>query len=85
MVLGIHTLNKILPDLCESAGFSRKTSHCLRVTCATQLFQSNVEDKLIRERTGRRSNALLYIASTSQARVIYLRGLRLRPWWRLVT
>ena len=24
MVLGIHTLNKILPDLCESAGFSRK-------------------------------------------------------------
>ncbi len=59
MVLGIHTLNKILPDLCESAGFSRKTSHCLRVTCATRLFQSNVEDKLIRERTGHRSNALL--------------------------
>ncbi len=29
MVLGIHTLNKILPDLCESAGFSRKTSRCL--------------------------------------------------------
>ncbi len=45
IVLGIHTLNKILPD------FSRKTSHCLRVTCATRLFQSNVEDKLIRERT----------------------------------
>ncbi len=59
MVLGIHTLNKILPDLCESAGFSRKTSHCLRVTCATRLFQSNVEDKLIRQRTGHRSNALL--------------------------
>ena len=51
--------NKILPDLYESAGFSRKTSHCLRVTCATRLFQSNVEDKLIRERTGHRLNALL--------------------------
>ncbi len=57
MVLGIHTLNKILPHLYESAGFSRKTSHW--VTCATRLFQSNVEDKLIRERTGHRSNALL--------------------------
>ena len=33
--------------------------HCLRVTCATRLFRSNVEDKLIRERTGHRSNALL--------------------------
>jgi hypothetical protein len=29
------------------------------MTCATLLFQSNVEDKLIRERTGHRSNALL--------------------------
>ncbi len=48
-----------MPDLCESAGFSRKTSHCLRVTCVTRLFQSNVEDKLIRERTDHRSNALL--------------------------
>lgn len=59
MVLGINTLNKILPDLCESAGFSRKTSHCLRVTCASRLFQSEVQEKLIRERTGHRSNALL--------------------------
>ena len=52
MVLGIHTLNKILPDLCESVAFSCKTSHCLRVICATRLCQSKVEDKLIRERTG---------------------------------
>ena len=59
LVLGINSLNKILPDLCESAGVSRKTSHCLRVTCATRLFQSEVEEKLIRERTGHRSNALL--------------------------
>ena len=37
----------------------RKTSHCLRVTCATRLFQSKVDEKLIRDRTGHRSNALL--------------------------
>ena len=50
-----------------SVGFSRiKTSHCLRVTCATRLFQSNVEDKLIREHTGHRSNALLVYEKESE-------------------
>ena len=33
-------------------------AHCLCVTCATQLFQNSVEEKLARERTGHRSNAL---------------------------
>ena len=32
--------------------------HSLRVTCASTLFQNNVEEKLIRERTGHTSNAL---------------------------
>ena len=59
MVLGVNTLNQILPNMCEKAGLCRKTSYCLRVTCAMRLFQSNVEEKLIRERTGHRSNALL--------------------------
>lgn len=57
--MGINTLNKILPDmLCREAGLKRKTSHSLRVTCATRLFQESVPEKLIRERTGHRSNAL---------------------------
>ena len=57
--VGINTLNRILPDmLCVQAGLKRKTSHCLRVTCATRLFQHSVDEKLIRERTGHRSNAL---------------------------
>jgi integrase len=58
ITLGINTLNKILPDVCAKAGLPRKTSHCLRKTTATRLFQTNVEEKLIRERTGHRSNAL---------------------------
>ena len=38
--VGIKTLNKILPDkLCGAAGLKKKTSHSLRVTCATRLFQ----------------------------------------------
>ncbi|KXJ11184.1 hypothetical protein AC249_AIPGENE11740 [Exaiptasia diaphana] len=58
--VGISTLNKILPEkLCDKARIPRKTSHCLRITCATSLFQNGVEEKLIRERTGHTSNALL--------------------------
>ena len=51
-LVGINTLNRILPDmLCGQAGLKRKTSHCLRVTCATRLFQHSVDEKWIRERT----------------------------------
>ena len=58
--VGINTLNKILPEnLCGVAGLERKTSHSLRVTCATRLFQNSVGEALIRERTGHRSDALL--------------------------
>ena len=58
--IGLCSLNKILPDkLCAKAGLPRKTSHCLRITCATALFQNGVEEKIIRERTGHTSNALL--------------------------
>lgn len=59
VAIGINTLNKILPEkLCARAGLTRKTAHSLRVTCATNLFQSGAEEKVIRERTGHKSNAL---------------------------
>ncbi|XP_031573097.1 zinc finger MYM-type protein 4-like [Actinia tenebrosa] len=63
--VGINTLNKILPNLCEEAGMERKTSHCLRITCASRLFQNQVDEKLIRDRTGHRSNALLKYEKSS--------------------
>lgn len=56
--VGINTLNSILPDMCKAAGVSRKTAHCLRVTCASTLFNEGVDSKLIRDRTGHRSDAL---------------------------
>ena len=43
--VGINTLNSIFPNLCK-----RKTAHCLRVTCVSNLFNSGIEEKLIRER-----------------------------------
>lgn len=57
-VVGIHTLNKILPSMCKEAGVKEKTAHSLRVSCATKLFNAGIPEKMIRERTGHRSNAL---------------------------
>ncbi|KXJ23560.1 Protein LIGHT-DEPENDENT SHORT HYPOCOTYLS 5 [Exaiptasia diaphana] len=51
-VVGIHTLNEILPSLCLAIGCKRKTSHSLRVTCVSKLFNASVDEKLIRSRTG---------------------------------
>ena len=73
----VFTLNKVLPDLCEAAGVKRKTAHCLRVTCASSLFNAGVEEKLIRERTGHRSNALLKYEKPSEenkGKLSYLLG-----------
>ena len=73
--VGINTLNSILPNLCEAAGIKRKTPHCLRVTCVSKLFNSGVEEKLIRERTGHRSNALLAYEKTSEKKVSHVSAL----------
>ena len=52
--VGVNTLSKILPDMCKAIGVKGKTAHCLRVSCATALFQQGVEEKL---QTGHKSNA----------------------------
>ena len=64
--MGINSLNKILPDLCCAVGIKKKTAHCLRVTCASRLFQSGVDEKRIRERTGHLSNALFKYEKASE-------------------
>lgn len=65
--LGINSLNRILPDLCAGGGLERKTSHSLRITTASRLFNNSVDEKLIRERTGHRSNALFSYEKNSAA------------------
>ena len=65
--VGLCTLNKIVPEkLCLKANLPRKTAHCLRITCATRLFQHNVEEKLARERTGHKSDALFSYQKPSE-------------------
>ena len=57
--VGINTFSQILPNtMCSVAGIKKKTAHFLRVTCVTTLFNAGVDEKLIREPTGHRSNDL---------------------------
>lgn len=65
-VVGVHSLAKIVPTLCEAIGVEKKTSHSLRITCATKLFQEGVEEKLIRCRTGHISSALFDYQKVSE-------------------
>ena len=83
----IQSVVTLLPDLCEAAGLKRKTAHCLRVTCASSLFNAGVEEKLIRERTGHRSNALLKYEKPSEEnkeKVSYLLSPNVLPKGKLV-
>ena len=67
--VGINSLNKILPEMCEAAGFKRKTAHSLRVTCVSSLFNAGMEEKLIREGSGHRSNALFQYEKPTEENV----------------
>ena len=78
--IGICTLNKISPfKLCEKAELPRRTTHCLRVTCASRLFQNSVEEKLIRERTGHKSDALFLYEKGSKTQLM-TRMAKWRGW-----
>lgn len=78
--IGINSLNKILPDkLCSMAGLPRKTSHSLRITCATRLFQSSVNEKQIRERTGHTSNSLFRYEKPSEQQVTFVSNVLAAP------
>ena len=67
--VGVNSLNKILPEMCEAAGFKRKTAHSLRVTCVSSLFNAGMEEKLIRERSGHRTNALFQYEKPTEENV----------------
>ena len=52
VTVGINSLNKILPEMCEAAGFTRKTVHSLHVTPLLNREKTQVEEKLIRQSRG---------------------------------
>ena len=54
--IGHNLLSQTVKRLCQVAGISGfKTNHSLRVTSATRLFQSGLDEQLIMSRTGHRS------------------------------
>ena len=60
--VGKHTLNSRVKMMCERAGIEgHKTNHSLRATAATELYQADVPEKLIQERTGHRSLKALWV------------------------
>ena len=64
--MGINKLNGILPSMCKEAGFKPKSNHSLRITCTSAFFNAGMKEKLIRDRTGHRSNALFKYEKVSE-------------------
>ena len=66
--IGKNKLAVMVSDMCAKAGLEKKTNHSLRATAATVLFQANIPEKVIQERTGHRSLEALrmYERSTQQ-------------------
>ena len=53
--VGRNTLDKKVNVMCRNAGLEgHQTNHSLRATGATEMYQGNVPEKLIQERTGHR-------------------------------
>lgn len=64
--VGKNSLAKIVANLCEKAGFSGfYTNHSLRATAATRLYDAGVDEQLICEKTGHKSNAVRSYKRTS--------------------
>ncbi|XP_046564315.1 uncharacterized protein LOC124273141 isoform X2 [Haliotis rubra] len=65
--IGRHVLSWVVKRLCARAGFQGfYTSHSLRATTATRLYESGLDEQLIAERTGHRSTAIRAYKRTSE-------------------
>jgi len=60
-VVGIHSLGKTVPTLCDAIGEKNKS-----LPSATKLFNEDVDEKRIRERTGHTRNALFVYEKIQQ-------------------
>lgn len=59
--IGKNTLATLMKEMCKKAGLEWKGTSQItqaRLTCATRLFESNVDEQLIMHQTGHRSNAV---------------------------
>ena len=64
--IGRNALSKVVAKLAEQAGLKGNFSnHSLRATAASRLYNANVDEQLISEVTGHRSNAVQGYKRTS--------------------
>lgn len=71
--LSSKTLSSYIGNLMKQAGFEgRYTGHSGKVTLATTLYQSGVDEQLIKERTGHRSEAVRQYKRTSSEQQKYI-------------
>ncbi len=57
--VGINSIKKVVKQLTEAAGLNGKYSnHSLRVTCAMRIFAAGVEEQVIKNLTGHKSDAI---------------------------
>lgn len=65
--LGRHKLAQVVSNLCKNAGLpGYRTNHSLRASAATRMFDQQVDEQLICEITGHRSNAVRNYKRTSE-------------------
>lgn len=65
--VGRVKLSNTVRELAQEAGISGKvTNHSLRATCASRLYRNAVDEQLICEKTGHRSNAVRTYKRTSE-------------------
>ena len=66
--MGKNAIAGLMTKMCKDAGIvGPRTSHFLRVTAATSLYEKQVPEKLIQERTGHRSLGALRISERTSA------------------
>ncbi|CAC5418560.1 unnamed protein product [Mytilus coruscus] len=67
--IGRHSLANIVASICQEAGIGGyRTNHSLRASAATRMYDAGVDEQLICEVTGHRSNAVRNYKRTNENR-----------------
>ena len=66
--VGVNSISKCVSNLVKQAGKEGHfTNHSLRVTAATRMFEGGIEEQLVKEKTGHRSDAIRAYKRTSDS------------------
>ncbi len=82
---GINVLSKTVSHLMKEGGFSgRYTNHSLRVSAATRMFQSGIEEQIVKEKTGHRSEAVHAYKHTNESLLVNAEEAKKHNWFQSV-